>query len=103
LDTFHVFGLCTIQAAAQFWKILVVSPAVDVDDTFIADFSVGVGATFIKLGSCAGYALRCAVTFQVGVSLGFRRLDRIAKCNRMLLIEDELGDAAVIAKHRREM
>ena len=43
------------------------------EDTFIADFSVGTNAGFIKTGSLS-------------------RTDRIAKYNRLLRIEENLGE-----------
>jgi enolase len=45
------------------------------EDTFIADFSVALGAEFIKTGSVA-------------------RSERVAKYNQLMRIEEELGSAA---------
>ena len=47
----------------------------ETEDTFIADFAVATGARFIKTGSLA-------------------RSERVAKYNRLLRIEEELGAAA---------
>jgi enolase len=47
----------------------------ETEDTFIADFAVGLGTGQIKTGSAS-------------------RSDRIAKYNQLLRIEEELGDAA---------
>ena len=47
----------------------------ETEDTFIADFAVATGARFIKTGSLA-------------------RSERVAKYNRLLRIEEELGSAA---------
>jgi enolase 1/2/3 len=48
----------------------------ETEDTFIADFVVGLGTGQIKTGSAS-------------------RTDRIAKYNQLLRIEEELGNAAV--------
>jgi len=50
----------------------------ETEDTFIADFAVATGARFIKTGSVA-------------------RSERVAKYNRLLRIEEELGSAAQYA------
>ena len=50
----------------------------ETEDTFIADFAVATGARFIKTGSLA-------------------RSERVAKYNRLLRIEEELGSAAQYA------
>jgi enolase len=50
----------------------------ETEDTFIADFAVATGARFIKTGSLA-------------------RSERVAKYNRLLRIEEELGSAAKYA------
>jgi enolase len=47
----------------------------ETEDTFIADFSVALGAEFIKTGSVA-------------------RSERVAKYNQLMRIEEELGDRA---------
>jgi enolase len=47
----------------------------ETEDTFIADFTVGMGTGQIKTGSAS-------------------RTDRVAKYNQLLRIEEELGDAA---------
>jgi len=51
----------------------------ETEDTFIADFVVGAGTGQIKTGSMC-------------------RSERIAKYNRLMMIERELGDKAVMAK-----
>ena len=51
----------------------------DTEDTFIADLAVATNSSQIKTGSLA-------------------RSERVAKYNRLLRIEDELGNAAKIAK-----
>ncbi|XOB41410.1 MAG: phosphopyruvate hydratase [Candidatus Nealsonbacteria bacterium] len=65
----------TLQAAKlakQFgWKTIVSHRSGETDDNFIADFSVGIGADFIKTGAPA-------------------RGERIVKYNRLLRIEEEL-------------
>ena len=51
----------------------------DTEDTFIADLAVATNSSQIKTGSLA-------------------RSERVAKYNRLLRIEDELGNSAKIAK-----
>lgn len=51
----------------------------DSEDTFIADLAVATNSSQIKTGSLA-------------------RSERVAKYNRLLRIEDELGNASKIAK-----
>jgi len=51
----------------------------DTEDTFIADLAVGTQSTQIKTGSMA-------------------RSERVAKYNRLLRIEEQLGKSAKIAK-----
>jgi len=53
------------------WKVIVSHRAGETNDDFIADFSVGVGADFIKTGAPSGG-------------------ERVAKYNRLLAIEQEL-------------
>jgi len=53
--------------------------ATDTEDTFIADLAVATNSSQIKTGSLA-------------------RSERVAKYNRLLRIEDELGNSAKIAK-----
>ncbi|MFH0739481.1 MAG: enolase [bacterium] len=55
------------------WKVIVSHRSGETCDDFIADFSVGVGADFIKTGAPAGG-------------------ERVAKYNRLLEIEKELND-----------
>ena len=50
----------------------------ETEDTFIADFVVGVNGGQIKTGSMS-------------------RSDRVAKCNQLIRIEEELGDGAMFA------
>lgn len=69
-----------IQLAKQAGMTAVISHrSGETEDTFIADFVVGAGTGQIKTGSMS-------------------RSERIAKYNRLLRIETELGDRAVIAK-----
>ena len=51
----------------------------DTEDTFIADLAVGTNSNQIKTGSLA-------------------RSERVAKYNRLLRIEEELGNSSKIAK-----
>ncbi len=53
----------------------------ETEDSFIADFTVGLGTGQIKTGSAS-------------------RSDRIAKYNQLLRIEEELGDAAEFLRRR---
>jgi len=61
------------------YKTIVSHRSGDSEDTFIADLAVGANASQIKTGSLA-------------------RSERVAKYNRLLRIEDELGKSAKIAK-----
>ena len=61
------------------YKIIISHRSGDSEDTFIADLSVASKATQIKTGSLA-------------------RSERVAKYNRLLKIEDELGNSAKMAK-----
>jgi enolase len=54
------------------WKIIVSHRSGETNDDFIADFAVGVGADYVKFGAPA-------------------RGERVAKYNRLLKIEEELG------------
>jgi enolase len=54
----------------------------ETEDTFIADLAVAAGARYIKTGSLA-------------------RSERVAKYNRLMLIEEELGTAATYAGTRQ--
>ncbi len=58
------------------WSVVISHRSGETEDTTIADIAVAVGAGQIKTGSLC-------------------RSDRIAKYNRLLRIEDHLGDAAV--------
>jgi enolase len=60
------------QARSSGWKIIVSHRSGETNDTFIADFSVGVGADYAKMGAPA-------------------RGERVAKYNRFLSIEAELA------------
>jgi enolase len=61
------------------WTCVVSHRSGETEDTFIADFVVGAGTGQIKTGSMC-------------------RSERIAKYNRLMMIERELGDKAVMAK-----
>lgn len=63
------------QARAAGWKINVSHRSGETNDTFIADFAVGVGADYAKFGAPA-------------------RGERVAKYNRFLAIENELGQTS---------
>ncbi|MFZ5366386.1 MAG: phosphopyruvate hydratase [Patescibacteria group bacterium] len=58
-------------ARSASWKVIVSHRSGETNDTFIADFAVGVGADFTKFGAPA-------------------RGERVAKYNRLLEIEEEL-------------
>lgn len=59
------------QAKDANWKVIVSHRSGETNDTFIADFSVGVGADYVKFGAPA-------------------RGERVAKYNRLWAIEEEL-------------
>ena len=61
------------------YKIIISHRSGDSEDTFIADLAVATNSSQIKTGSLA-------------------RSERVAKYNRLLRIEDELGNSAKIAK-----
>ena len=61
------------------YKTIISHRSGDSEDTFIADLAVATNSTQIKTGSLA-------------------RSERVAKYNRLLRIEDELGKSAKIAK-----
>ena len=61
------------------FKTIISHRSGDSEDTFIADLSVATNSSQIKAGSLA-------------------RSERVAKYNRLLRIEDELGNSAKIAK-----
>jgi enolase len=61
------------------WTCVVSHRSGETEDTFIADFVVGAGTGQIKTGSMC-------------------RSERVAKYNRLMMIERELGDRAKIAK-----
>ncbi len=66
-------GLEAARLAREFgWKIMVSHRSGETTDDFIADFSVGIGADYIKSGAPA-------------------RGERVVKYNRLLAIEEELG------------
>ena len=60
------------QARSAGWKVIVSHRSGETNDTFLADFSVGVGADYAKMGAPA-------------------RGERVAKYNRFLSIEAELS------------
>lgn len=64
----------TKEARNAGWKIIVSHRSGETNDTFIADFAVGVGADYAKMGAPA-------------------RGERVAKYNRLLSIESELDQA----------
>ena len=66
-ETIEVINLCR----AQNWKIIVSHRSGETNDSFIADFAVGVGADYTKFGAPA-------------------RGERVAKYNRLLAIEADL-------------
>ena len=66
-ETIEVVKFCR----SQNWKIIVSHRSGETNDTFIADFAVGVGADYTKFGAPA-------------------RGERVAKYNRLLSIETEL-------------
>jgi len=61
------------------YKTIISHRSGDSEDTFIADLAVATNSSQIKTGSLA-------------------RSERVAKYNRLLKIEDELGNSAKIAK-----
>ena len=61
------------------YKTIISHRSGDTEDTFIADLAVATNSSQIKAGSLA-------------------RSERVAKYNRLLAIEDELGNSAKIAK-----
>ncbi len=61
------------------FKTIISHRSGDTEDTFIADLAVATNSSQIKTGSLA-------------------RSERVAKYNRLLRIEDELGNSAKIAK-----
>ena len=61
------------------FKTIISHRSGDSEDTFIADLAVATNSSQIKTGSLA-------------------RSERVAKYNRLLRIEDELGNSAKIAK-----
>lgn len=67
-ETIEVIKVCR-QAG---WKIIVSHRSGETNDTFIADFAVGVGANYTKFGAPA-------------------RGERVAKYNRLLAIESQLN------------
>ena len=74
-DTLHVIEL----AKKHEYKTIISHRSGDSEDTFIADLAVGTGSGQIKTGSLA-------------------RSERVAKYNRLLRIEEELGNSAKMAK-----
>ena len=74
-ETLEVINL----AQQNNYKTIISHRSGDSEDTFIADLSVATNSSQIKTGSLA-------------------RSERVAKYNRLLRIEDELGNSAKIAK-----
>ena len=71
-ETIEAVGLCRKAG----WGYVVSHRSGETEDTFLADFTVAMGSGQIKTGSAS-------------------RSERIAKYNRLLEIEAELGQAAV--------
>jgi enolase len=71
-ETIEAVGLCRKAG----WSYVVSHRSGETEDTFLADFMVAMGGGQIKTGSAS-------------------RSERIAKYNRLLEIEAELGQAAV--------
>lgn len=67
-----------VMAHGAGWSTMVSHRSGETDDDFIADLAVGLGARFIKAGAPA-------------------RGERVAKYNRLLAIEAELGRVAIFA------
>ena len=74
-ETLNVINL----AHKNGFKTIISHRSGDTEDTFIADLAVATNSSQIKTGSLA-------------------RSERVAKYNRLLRIEDELGNSAKIAK-----
>lgn len=74
-ETIEAIELCRSAG----WQYIISHRSGETEDPFIADFAVAMGSTQIKAGSLC-------------------RSERIAKYNRLLEIERELGDAAHFAK-----
>ena len=74
-ETLEVINL----ARQNGYKTIISHRSGDSEDTFIADLAVGTNASQIKTGSLA-------------------RSERVAKYNRLIRIEDELGNSSKIAK-----
>jgi enolase len=71
-ETIDTINLCKEAG----WNYIISHRSGETEDTFIADFAVAMGGAQIKTGSAS-------------------RSDRIAKYNRLLEIEAELGDKAI--------
>ena len=74
-ETLNVISL----AKKNNFKTIISHRSGDTEDTFIADLAVATGSSQIKTGSLA-------------------RSERVAKYNRILRIEEELGNKAKMAK-----
>lgn len=74
-ETLEAFSL----AREAKWTIVVSDRAGETEDSFISDLAVGISADYLKAG-------------------GFSRSERVAKYNRLLRIEEELGKKAVLKK-----
>jgi enolase len=71
-ETIDTINLCKEAG----WNYIISHRSGETEDTFIADFAVAMGGAEIKTGSAS-------------------RSDRIAKYNRLLEIEAEIGDKAI--------
>lgn len=74
-ETLEAFSL----AREAKWTIVVSDRAGETEDSFISDLAVGISSDYLKAG-------------------GFSRSERVAKYNRLLRIEEELGKKAVLKK-----
>ena len=68
-----------ILDSQNYFKTIISHRSGDTEDTFIADLAVATNSSQIKTGSLA-------------------RSERVAKYNRLLRIEEELGNSAKMAK-----
>ena len=69
-------------ARSEGWGVVTSMSKLEVDDSFLSDFSVGVKAGLIKVGSMKG------------------GIERICKLNQLLRIEKNLGDSSYFAGDR---
>merc|ERR1719324_1392351 len=68
----------SMDSVAEGWGVMVSHRSGETEDTFIADLAVGLGSGQIKTGAPC-------------------RSERVAKYNRLLKIEEQLGNKAVYA------